>query len=102
MLSKEFIKVIVHRLHCGEQSRKNYIYIHIDMDNVQNMDIHTVVSDSLRPHSVACQASLSKGLFQPKSNSGLPGFLLCRQILYHCGEGNGNPLQYSCPENPNG
>ena len=33
MLSKEFIKVIVHRLHCGEQSRKNYIYIHIDTDN---------------------------------------------------------------------
>ena len=47
MLSKAFIKVTVHRLHCGEQSRKTYMNIHIDMDNVL---IHAVVSDSLRPY----------------------------------------------------
>ena len=28
------------------------------------------------------------------------GLLICRWILYYLGEGNGNPLQYSCLENP--
>ena len=54
--------------------------------------------------------SLLQGIFLTQGLN--PGLLHCGQILYHlnhqrkpsvdreCGEGNGNPLQYSCLENP--
>ena len=35
-----------------------------------------------------------------KSFSQLPGYLLWRQLVLSFGEGNGNPLQCSCLENP--
>ena len=35
-----------------------------------------------------------------KSLSHLPGYLLWRQLVLSFGEGNGNPLQCSCLENP--
>ena len=86
------------------------------------------MSNSLQPHGLSSpwnspgqntrvgSLSLLQGIFPTQgSNQGLPH---CRQILYqlsyqgspnpffttkicmYTGEGNGNPLQYSCLENP--
>ena len=68
-----------------------------------------VVSDSVQPHGLcAHQAPLSMGFPRQEYCSGL----LCPHpgVLFHpgiepespalTGEGNGSPLQYSCPENP--
>ena len=68
------------------------------------------------PWTVACQASPSMGFSRQKYGSGLPfpsPWWFSRKFAYNVGdvgsvfelgrspkEGNGNPLQYSCLENP--
>ena len=42
--------------------------------------------------------SLLQGIFPIQELN--RGLLICRWILYYLGEGNGNPLQYFCLENP--
>ena len=70
---------------------------------------HSVVSDSVTPWTVACQAPLSMGFSRQEYRSGLqspsPGDLADSETeptfpVYLTGEGNGTPLQYSCLENP--
>ena len=58
---------------------------------------HSVVSYSLTPWTVACQAPPSMGFSRQEywgDLSSIPG------SVRSPGEGNGNPLQYSCLENP--
>ena len=71
----------------------------------------SVVSDSLRPHGLYSPGnspgrntgvrsrSLLPEIFPTQGSN--PCLLHCGQTLYrHPGEGNGNPVQYSCLENP--
>ena len=78
-----------------------------------NLVLCLVVSDSLRTRGLSSVYGDSPGkntgvdCYDPPpgdlgdlTQGSNPILLACRQILYCPGEGNGNPLQYFCLENP--
>ena len=110
--------------HCFYQTRQNEKYLRYEgnanlsyiwffslevMSGLQSTRLHCPWDFPSKNTRVGF-SFLLQGIFLTQGLN--PGLLHCGQILYHlnhqrkpsvdgeCGEGNGNPLQYSCLENP--